>query len=1016
MLTPKVHSMFSLRRIIFSLLVLSINYAFAQENTWYQLNQDYQKGLDLLHKQRYVAAAAHFDRVGKSRLNPNAEINQQNDASLLKQNALYYQALCALELGNDNTPNLFQKFAEWYPANSNTRMAYYHLGRYEFSLSNYPKAIEWFKKTDAQFFDPKTSEDYRFKLAYSQFETKDYTSAEPLFGTLKDKSSDYQEAAIYYYAYISYLNADYQTALKEFERLKGSKTYASSYPYYISALYFLDKRYDDVIAYAIPSLQGIETKYETEMLRIIGASYFAISNYAHAINYYQKFQEKDQRKTQNNQDSYQIGYAALQLKNYEKAIEELETLNTTDEFYQSGMMALGQAFLQIDNKQSARNAFFRASKLNYDKDIQEEASFNYAKLSYELAFHQVALDATQEFISNYSYSKRLDEAKVLLGEILLTTKNYKDAVDILESIPNKSKEALEVYQKVTYYRGLEFYNERAFQNAISAFMRSNKSAIDEEIAALATYWMAEAMYEVRKYGEAIEKFQSFLAMPMARKTNLFNYANYGLGYAYFEDENYYKASIHFEQFLRGKDIDNNTQTDASLRLADAYFVSKNYEGAMAYYTRVQNEGSTSQDYALFQRGMIQGLQGKNDDKIATHQALLAQFPNSNYADDAGFEIAYTYFIKGEFERSKADLTLLIEKYPRSSYVPRALVTIGLVQYNQNNDDLALETFKKVVTEYAVTDEAQQALESIKNIYMDRADAEGFLNYANSTNIGNLSQAEQDNLTFEAANKRFLNGDFSGAVDAVYAYFDKFPKAIHAKQASYIRAESLVKTGKPDDAIRDYEFILNDWTSDFTEKALISISKIYLSQKKYNEAIVHLKKLELTSEYKANYGFAVNNLMESYANLKMPDETLKYADLVKGFEKSSEEDKMRAGLFSGKAFLLKNNLNAALENFKTVREQTKTVAAAEALYQIALIQHQQGDFTNSQKTAFDLINNLPSFDYWVAKSFILLADNYLALKDEFQAKSTLQSLLDNYAGDDDIVPTAKEKLDALTKKK
>jgi hypothetical protein len=64
----------------------------------------------------------------------------------------------------------------------------------------------------------------------------------------------------------------------------------------------------------------------------------------------------------------------------------------------------------------------------------------------------------------------------------------------------------------------------------------------------------------------------------------------------------------------------------------------------------------------------------------------------------------------------------------------------------------------------------------------------------------------------------------------------------------------------------------------------------------------------------------------------------------------------------------------------------------------------------------LINNLPSFDYWVAKSFILLADNYLALKDEFQAKSTLQSVLDNYTGDDDILPTAKEKLDALNKKK
>jgi hypothetical protein len=52
---------------------------------------------------------------------------------------------------------------------------------------------------------------------------------------------------------------------------------------------------------------------------------------------------------------------------------------------------------------------------------------------------------------------------------------------------------------------------------------------------------------------------------------------------------------------------------------------------------------------------------------------------------------------------------------------------------------------------------------------------------------------------------------------------------------------------------------------------------------------------------------------------------------------------------------------------------------------------------------------------VAKSFILLADNYVALKDIFQAKSTLQSIIENYEGDDDILPTAKEKLQAITSK-
>ena len=750
-------------------------------------------------------------------------------------------------------------------------------------------------------------------------------------------------------------------------------------------------------------------------MRIIAASYFANSAYTDAANYYQQFQNKDKEQTQNNQDNYQIGYAALQLKNYPKAVTELEKIETADEFFQSGMLALGESFLAVGNKQGARNAFFKAAKVNYDKDIQEEGAFNYAKLSYELEFHQVALDATQEFISNYPVSKKINEAKTLLGEILLTTKNYKDAIDILESITNKNKDAQEVYQKVCYYRGLEFYNERAFQNAISVFMRSNKWAVDEEIAALSTYWMAESMYEVRKFSEAIDKFQAFLTMPAARKTGVYNFANYALGYAYFEDENYYKSAFYFENFLKGKDIDENTKTDACLRLADAYFVQKNYPSALVNYNKIIENASSGEDYALFQRGMIQGLQGENDAKISTLEALLAKYIGSNYADDASFEIANTYFIKGDFERAKSDLNALLEKYPRSSYVARALVTIGLVQYNQDTNDAALETFKKVVNEYSVTDEAQQALAAIKNIYMDKSDADGYLAYANTTNIGNLSVAEQDNLTFQAVNNRFTNGETQTAVDAVDAYFDKFPNAIHTKQARFIRAECLVKLQKPDLAIPDYEFILNDWTSDYTERALISIAKIYLTQKKYNEAIVHLKKLELTSEYRANYGFAVNNLMESYASLNQADETLKYTELVKNFEKSSEEDKLKANLFAAKAYVLKNDLASAFPNFKEVSEKTKTILAAEARYQMAAIQFQQGEYKAAQQTAFDLIKDLPSFDYWIAKSFLLLADTYLALKDEFQAKSTLQSLLDNYTGNDEIIPAAKEKLEALNKK-
>ncbi len=1009
--------MFKKTTLITAALIYTVSHLEAQTPPQYQINDKYKNALELLEKGKYATASSLFKEVEKLNFITATQTDNQVDVSEIKVNAQYYRALCALELNNDDAIDLFLNFIRQHPENAKTKQAYFQVGRYYFKAANYTEALNWLTKVSSIDMSGEEANEYKFKTAYSYFETGDYVNAKPLFNMVQDTKSPFAEQSTYYYAYIAYLDKDYKNALKSFERLKNSKNYERSYPYYISAIYFLDKRYDDVLNYTIPILNATQQQYETEMFRIVAASYFAKEDYQNAIKYYEKFMANDRGATQNNQDSYQIGYTYYKLKNYNKSVEQLVKINPDASSYtQFGMYTLGDSYLKTSNKQGSRNAFLESSKLNFDAQIQEDALFNFAKLSYELEFHNIALDAARTYLKNYPRSVKINEAKTLLANILLNTKNYKEAIDLLESIKNKDDDAKEAYQKVTYYRALEFYNERAFENAIGMFLRSNYFPIDSEIHALATYWCAEAMYEVRKYSEAVSYFENFLSMPAAKKTDLYNYANYALGYAALEGESYSKAATHLERFLRGTEKDQATVNDANLRLADAYFGAKNYGNALGYYNKIINLHTKSEDYALFQRGVIEGLQNQPDTKIATLQSLLTKFPNSNYADDAGFEIAYTYFLIGQGEKSRADLVELIEKYPRSSYVPRALVTIGLVHYDQQNDEAALEVFKKVVSDYKSTDEAQQAIKLIERIYLDSGNAVAFIDYANSTSIGNYTLAEQDNIMFQAANNLYLRGNWEGAIEATNAYFDKFPKAIQAKQARFIRAESYKNLGKYAPAIIDYEFILNDWTSEYTERALMSIASIYIKNKQYNEAIVHLKKLEIASEYKANYQFAINNLMKAYEGINVPDEVLKYAQIIRDYEKSSEQDKNLATLYAGKANLLLNDTTSAKKEFDDLVKKAKTVEAAEAKYLIAKIEYDKKDYKGSQKTLFDLINNMPNYDYWVAKSFILLADTYVALKDTFQAKSTLQSIIDNYEGDDNILPEAKEKLEKLNSSK
>jgi TolA-binding protein len=990
-------------------LVSGISAGFAQISPLIKLNQNYQTGLELLQNEKYVAAAQQFKLVEQSRAKNSTQKESNAELSIIKENAKFYAAVCALELGNSDAEALFREFIREYPLNSNTILAYFHVGKSYFGQKNYTKALEWFEKTDPSSLSQKQRVEYQFKQGYSYFELKNMGKAEPLFEQVKKEESPFKESATYYFAYINYLNKEYRTALSNFEKLKGSPTYEASYPYYITSMYYLDERYDDVINYALASIQKTKQKFEPEMLSLIAASYFAKSDFKNAEKYFAEFYVKDKNGIKNNLFIYQYGYSLFQNGKFKEAAANLEKLNADDVYLQNGMYTLGKAFLNLNDKTKARSAFYRASRLELDKIIQEEAWFSYAKLSYELDFNTQALESTQNFLKQFPNSKKTNDVKILLGEILLTSKDYQRAIDILEPIQNKTTSAREAYQKATYFRGLQFYNERAFPNSLSMFMRSANFVEDKEIYALSVYWLAEASYELRKFGESVKAFEKFLSMPGADKTEVYNFANYGLGYAAFEDEKYAKAANYFERFLKGDDRDAKTVNDATIRLADSYFVNKEYSRAMTNYNKIINGSLTGEDYALFQKGMIQGLEKDDNAKIATMQALLNEFPRSNYADDAGFETAYTYFNKGEFDKSKSDLIALVAKYPRSSYVPRAYVTIGLVQYNQDQEDAALESFKKVIAEYPSLPEAKDALEQIKNIYVERGDANGFIGYASTTPIGNYSVAEQDNIIFEAAKNIYQRGNAQEAYQAINAYFDKFPKAIHDKEAKFIRAESLVKLGRSAEAIPDYDYILNDWTSDYTERSLLSVSKVLMFEKKYNEAIVYLKRLETTADYKANYSFAINNLIRAYDALNMADDMIKYADLIRNSDKASEEEKNSSDLYTGKALLIKADTVQAIKSFNNVIAKTKTVSAAEAKYNLAAIQYAKGDYKGSQKTCFELQNNMPNYDYWVAKSFILLADNFVALKDKLNAKSTLLSIIDGYEGKDEIVATAKEKL-------
>ncbi|MDD4914867.1 MAG: tol-pal system protein YbgF [Methylococcales bacterium] len=91
-----------------------------------------------------------------------------------------------------------------------------------------------------------------------------------------------------------------------------------------------------------------------------------------------------------------------------------------------------------------------------------------------------------------------------------------------------------------------------------------------------------------------------------------------------------------------------------------------------------------------------------DQAVQQFEALLADFPNGEYADNAQYWLGEAYGRKRDVEKAKAAFAKLVSKYPNSQKVPDALLKLGYIEYEQQNMAKSREYLNQVVKNYPDT--------------------------------------------------------------------------------------------------------------------------------------------------------------------------------------------------------------------------------------------------------------------------------------------------------------------------
>ncbi len=976
--------------------------ATAQESKIYTHEQKaFQDALALYNNEQYQAAQTIFDKV---------KVNTKDGETAA--NSAYYAANAAVRLNQQGADRLMEDFVEKYPTSTKRNSAFADVAEYYFQTGKYPYALKWYNMVDQSALSRGEMDKFNFNYGYSLFSSRKTAEAERYLEKVTT-SPIYGSQAKYYLGYISYQQDDYETANERFDQITDQDVLEEKLSYYQADMNFKLGKFEEAIALAKKQLTKSDRKEVSELNKIIGESYFNLEQYENAIPYLREYKGKGGKWS--NTDYYYLGYAYYKQGDYAEAISQFnKIIGGTNSVAQNAYYHLAECYLKLDKKQEALNAFRNASQMEYSPEIQKDAFLNYARLSYEVgnAYEPVPAVITN-YLKTYPNDVHQEEMQTLLVDSYITSKNFAGAMKLLEE--NKNYASKTTYQKVAYYRGIELFMDGDYAEASDNLGKSLASAEDMVFKARANYWKGEADYLLNRFDEAVKGFMAFKNNPAAKKTDVYGDIDYSLAYAYFKQKNYNDAITYFDSFTTNRNMEVEKLNDAYLRLGDSYFATSKYWPAIETYNKALDLTGPEKDYASYQKAMSYGYIDRGSSKIENLEMFVSQYPRSSFRDDALFELGNTYVAQGEENKGLQAYDRLIADFKGSSLVPQALMRQGLVNYNANRNEAALTKFKTVVRDYPKTQEAIQAVATAKLVYVDMGRVNDYADWVRGLDFVEVTDTELDNASFDSAQKQNLEGNVDAAIRGYKSYIQQFPNGLHAVDANFSLAQLYFGKGEKDSALPYYKYVADRSTSEYAEQALTRVCEVYIGKDNYETALPYLLKLENQANIQQNRTFARSNLMKGYYGQRNYSKTLEYAEKVLATANIDNRIKSDAQIMIARSAIATGDEQKAKSAYAEVLKIASGATAAEALYYDAYFENKDGHYENSNVAVQKLVKDYATYKEWGGKGLVLMAKNYYALKDAYQASYILESVIKNFSQYPEIVAESRAELSIIKSK-
>lgn len=978
-----------------------------------------QTASEAVHTKKVIAEChrLHSDGEYSTALTLIEKVDTRDLDESTRQELELLKALTTFGNSHREGKALLMQYITEYPNSSQKEVINSYIAQSHYFDGDFEGACALFEESDMERLEKEEREKAELYYALSMLECGKEGNAVDMLQRLKTGSRRYADEATFHLAVIDYDNGRLDEAHKGFKSIQMERKHFLDIPYYLAGIEL--KKGNGKAARNIAErfindhgdkIQGIRTK------QILGAAQFAEGDYkaaAATLTGYLNEYPTPQRIA-----LYQLALSLYKQGDKENAKRLLDQCTSLDdELTQNAFLHKGMIALEQNDANGARLAFELASQMNHNDVLREEALYNYA-LCLHKANHSAfgeGVKTFERFLNEYPDSRHAPAISAQLVDVYMSTKNYDVALESINKINDPSDEILKAKQKILYRLGVQEFINEEYKAAVAYMNQSLELArYDQETKADALFWKGEALFKAGDFNNAEKAYRQTAAMKGGNR----NKAMYNIGYLQFQNEEYDEARATFEKFVgNAKGEGSDIVADAYSRIGDCYYYQRQFTIAKQYYDKASGIDNKNADYSLFRSAITMGMAKGYSSKASTLKQLVTEYPDSKFAEQAYYELGRTYVEQGRFEDAIETFDELAKRFPSGQLARRAATEKAMIYYNNSDYASAIEAYKAIIELYPHSEESELALQDLKNIYIEQGNVKDYADYvANTEGLQRVNSNDLDTLAYTTAERFYGKRDMSNAKKKFQEYLDEFSEGAFRLNSHYYLGVIQHQEKEYEAAIVNLEEVLAYPSSKFREEALIRAGEIYYRNGEYEKVITAYKEVVTITLDDERRMTACMNILRSAKKTGNNEDIINSAGMLVASSNIEPAWKREAIFSRAKAYLAIDSIECAIDDLEPLAKDTRTKEGAESKYLLAELLFNNEQYVECEEEIFEYIEMSTPHAYWLARSFILLADVYEKTGKTVEAKEYLISLKNNYEPVDDIQGMIEERLSRIENNK